>query len=275
MPPLFEPGHVFSQHSLNTYLGCKRRFLLKYVDDQPWPVPEDDDPAAYRGHLERGRVLHQWLAREHLGLDMDPIAGASGDALLRRWWEASKGFDRERLPAGIREAELPVVVPLGDYGLYARYDLLALDPGGEAVIVDWKTLETVPPLAVLERRMQTRVYLYTLVAAGQVLSGGRPVAPERAEMLYWFANHPDDEVVVPYSRRAYAEDERYLLGLVGEITEQSREAFVRTDRLTRCARCNYASLCGRDPSQESEGEGWLDDDIDYALDLEQYPEMEY
>lgn len=275
MPPLFEPGHIFSQHSLNTYLGCPRRFLLKYVDDQPWPVPEDEDPAAYRGHLERGRVLHQWLAREHLGLDMDPIAAASDDALLRRWWMASKAFDRERLPAGIREAELPVVVPLGDYGLYARYDLLAMDPGGAAVIVDWKTLETVPSLVVLERRMQTRVYLYTLVTAGQVLSGGRSVEPERTEMLYWFANHPDDEVVVPYSRRAYVEDERYLLGLAGEITTRGREAFVRTDRLARCARCNYASLCDRHPSRESAGDDWLDEDLDFALDLEQYPELEY
>ena len=36
---LIEPGHLFSQHSLRTYQRCPRRFLLRYIDRQPWPAP--------------------------------------------------------------------------------------------------------------------------------------------------------------------------------------------------------------------------------------------
>ncbi len=182
---LIPPGYLFSQHSLNTYLRCPRRFLLKYVEHQPWPMPEEQDPLGYEAHLARGRVLHHWLARHHLGLEMEPIVAATPDPNLQAWWRAALHFDRAALPQGLREAELPVVVPLGRYRLYARYDYLALDPAGDAVIVDWKTLETRPSAKVLRQRVQTRVYLYTLVAAGHVLTGGahRPGAGGHALLV--------------------------------------------------------------------------------------------
>lgn len=273
---LIGPGHLFSQHSLNTYLRCPRRFLLKYVDRQPWPVPEDEDPWTYQEHLRRGRVFHQWLAREHLGLDMTPIVAACGDPRLGDWWGASRGFNRGALPTGLREAELPVVVPLGDYRLYSRYDYLALNPGGDALIVDWKTLERVPSMRTLSERVQTRVYLYTLVAAGHVLTGGVPIDPGRASMVYWFANFPEETATVSYSAGAFREDGRELLRLAEEIAGQPREAFSRTDDLRRCGRCNYRTFCERvDVGQPAEGEDWLDEDLDFELELEEVQELEY
>ena len=44
MSELIRSGHLFSQHSLNTYRRCARRFLLKYVEERPWPTPEEEDP---------------------------------------------------------------------------------------------------------------------------------------------------------------------------------------------------------------------------------------
>jgi len=273
---LIQPGHLFSQHSLNTYLRCRRRFLLKYVDRQPWPTPEDEDPWTYQNHLLRGRIFHQWLAREHLGLDMAPIVAACDDPRLRAWWDAVSRFDRDTLPSGLREAELPVVVPLGAYRLYARYDYLALDPGGDAVIVDWKTLEHLPSLRILRERVQTRVYLYTLVAAGHVLTGGVPVRADRTAMLYWFANFPEQTATIPYSQQAFQRDGRELLRLANEIAAQPREAFARTDDLRTCARCNYRTLCERvDVGPAEEGEDWLDEDLDFELELEEVEELEY
>jgi len=273
---LIEPGYLFSQHSLNTYLRCPRRFLLKYVDRQPWPTPEDQDPWTYQEHLARGRTFHQWLAREHLGLDMAPIVAACGDPQLQAWWRAARGFDRDALPIGLREAELPVVVPLGDYRLYARYDYLALDPGGDAVVVDWKTLGTRPSLELLRGRVQTRVYLYTLVAAGHVLTGGASVRPERSAMVYWFANFPEDTARVVYSAPAFERDGRDLLRLAEEIASLPREGYSRTDDLRVYARCNYRTLCQRvDAGPAVEGEDWLDEDLDFELELEEVAELEY
>jgi CRISPR/Cas system-associated exonuclease Cas4 (RecB family) len=273
---LIPPGYLFSQHSLNTYLRCPRRFLLKYVEQQPWPMPAEEDPLDYEAHLARGRILHHWLARQHLGLEMESIVAATPDPSLRAWWLAAQRFERAALPQGLREAELPVVVPLGEYRLYARYDYLALDPGGDAVIVDWKTLETRPSAQVLRQRIQTRVYLYTLIAAGHVLTGGAPIAPERAAMLYWFANFPDEPFTVRYSAQAYARDAQQLRALVAEIVQRPREAFQRTEDTHLCARCNYRSLCGRESAQAAPGaEDWLDEDIDFNLELEEIQELEY
>ncbi|MBM3190157.1 MAG: PD-(D/E)XK nuclease family protein, partial [Chloroflexi bacterium] len=272
MTSLIEPGRLFSQHSLNTYLRCPKRFLLKYIERQPWPMPEEEDPLGYQEHLARGRVFHQWLARDQLGMDMGPIVAASEDPQLQRWWEAWRAFERDALPRQIREVELPIVVPLGAYRLYARYDLVAVDPGGEAVIVDWKTLEEVPRLETLQGRVQTRVYLYTLVAAGHVLTGGRPVEPAQATMLYWFANHPKEHAAIPYSRQAYARDGEWLSRLVQEIAGKEREGFLRTEDRRFCARCNYRSYCDRlDEGPVARAQDWLDEDIDFDLDLEEVP----
>jgi hypothetical protein len=239
-------------------------------------MPEDDDPEAYQGHLERGRVFHQWLARAHLGLDMAPIVAACGDGLLQSWWQAAQGFDSDGLPGEVREAELPVVVPLGDYRLYARYDLLAVDCGGDAVIVDWKTLQVVPSPRTLRERVQTRVYLYTLVAAGHVLTGGIPIRPEQASMLYWFANHPQETQVVRYSARAFQQDGRELCRLVETVATQPRDAFHLARDERQCIRCNYRTLCHRAEGQAFIGDdGWLDEDLDFDIDLNAAAELEY
>ncbi|MFP3897497.1 MAG: PD-(D/E)XK nuclease family protein [Anaerolineales bacterium] len=278
MPESIRPGHLFSQHSLNTYQRCPRRFLLKYVEERPWPTPQEEDPRAYQQHLLRGRIFHEWLERHHLGLDMGPVVAACQDTQLQGWWAAVKDFDRESLPRDVREAELPIVVPLGEYRLYARYDYIALDVGGDAVIVDWKTLQFRPSREVLRRRIQTRVYLYTLVAAGQVLTGGASIDPERAEMVYWFANYPEQTARISYSRADFARDEAELRRLLEEIADQPPEAFGRTEERRLCAHCNYRTLCDRedvDQDQEAVGADWVDEDIDFDLELEDIPELEY
>lgn len=271
---LIEAGHLFSQHSLNTYARCKRRFYLKYVAQQPWPVPEGDDLAEYEAHLARGRIFHQWVARALLGMDMEPMAVASDDVQLRAWWRAFGRFDLATLPQSLREVELALVVPLGDYRLYARYDLLALDPQGSAVIVDWKTLESVPPYHVLRDRWQTRVYLHALAAAGQVVSGGAPVDPARMEMFYWFADH-EQSVTIPFSQAEQQRNARALLALVEEIAALTAEGFTLTDDLRQCARCNFRTLCGRAAGAPAQAADWLDEEIDFAIDLDAAVELDY
>lgn len=275
---LIAPGHLFSQHSLATFVRCPRRFLLKYVDRQPWPVPETNDPAEYEAHLLRGRIFHQWMVRHQMGLPMDRIAACCPDPDLARWWQAAQRFPWHALPSGLRVAEMPVVAPLGTFRLYARYDLVALDPEGEAVVVDWKTLETRPHPRTLRERMQTRIYLYTLVALGDVLTGGAPVAPSQASMLYWFTNYPDEPATVRYSRDDYERDGATLTALAERIAGMPREEYLPSDDPLQCARCNYRTLCnvaGADLAMGDAPQGWLDEELAYRLDLDEVPELEY
>ncbi|MHB9033418.1 MAG: PD-(D/E)XK nuclease family protein [Anaerolineae bacterium] len=270
------PGFLLSQHSLSTYQRCKRRFWLRYVERQPWPMPEGEQPLEYQQHLERGVVFHRWLERAQLGLPVDEQARRSPDPLLQTWWSAWKSFDLAVLPSEITLSELPLTITLGDYRLYARYDLLAMENSGRAVIVDWKTLQTVPPLSTLRGRLQTHIYCYMLARVGSIITGGSPVIPERIEMCYWFANHPDDTVYVPYSNAMYERDEAMLTGLAREIAASPPEGFTLTEHRELCAACVYRTLCERSIEPGAERTvTWLDEEIDFNVDLEQTPAIDW
>jgi len=268
---LLEPGFLFSQHSLNTYQQCPRRFLLRYIERQPWPVPEDAAMGEYQERLARGRTLHLWMARQQLGIDMAPTVAACQDAELAAWWRAAQRFDWDALPSAYRQPELPLVVPLGDYRLYARYDLLAYEPG-RAVIVDWKTLETRPRERTLQQRLQTRVYLYCLAAAAEVVAPNAHLTPEALRMVYWFTNFAEDPGVVEYGSAQFQRDGERLRALAHEIATQPREAFEPTPDLRRCGYCLYRTLCERESVPDSSDETWLDEEIDFTIDRDDVPD---
>lgn len=273
---LLEPGFLFSQHSLNTYAQCPRRFLLRYVDRQPWPMLEGDEPLAYEEHLARGRVFHQWMVRAQLGVPMADITDACEDEHLVRWWRAAQRIDWRTVPGTIRLPELAVVVPVGDYRLYARYDLVAWSQAAGALILDWKTLPVRLSNEVLSRRVQTLVYLYTLVAGGSVAVGCPPLLPESVAMRYWFAEFPDATADLRYSDVQYAADQAFLTALVAQIAGQPRAAFLATTEQRLCARCNYRGYCHhQDVRAEADPAGWLDEDVDFALDVREAPELDF
>jgi len=284
MPIPVAPGHLFSQHSLNTYLRCPRRYWLKYVERQPWPAregAEGEGASRDKEHLRRGAVFHDWLVRRQLGVPMESVVAACGDPELQRWWYAFEALDLAALPCDIREAELPVVVPVGDYALYARFDLLAVDRGGRAVIVDWKTLPVMPSLRTLRERVQTRVYLFALVSAGEVLAGER-IAAEDSAMWYWFVENPHELVPVSYDSGTFAADRDWIVGLVDEIAGASRASCLRTDDARQCRRCNYRTLCHREgtsdeavPENAHGLQSWLDEDLADEIDIVNAPALEY
>ena len=268
---LLETGFLFSQHSLNTFQQCPRRFLLRYIERQPWPVPEDAAMGEYQERLARGRTLHLWMARQQLGIDMAPTVAACQDTELAGWWRAAQRFDWYSLPDAYRQPELPLVVPLGDYRLYARYDLLAYERES-AIIVDWKTLETRPRERTLQQRLQTRVYLYCLAAAAEVVAPKSDLTPEALQMIYWFTNFAEDPGVVTYGSGQFQRDGERLRDLAHEIATQPREAFEPTPDLRRCSYCLYRTLCERESVPDSSDETWLDEEIDFTIDWDDVPD---
>ena len=127
----------------------------------------------------------------------------------------------------------------------AKYDLIAVEPGERAVIVDWKTSTHRPRRESLAVRLQTRVYRYLLVHAGAHLNGGQSLRPEQVQMVYWFAGFPGDPETLAYDAPQYAGDGAYLASLVAQIQGCGEDDFPASSDDRACAYCSYRSLCDR------------------------------
>ncbi len=141
-------------------------------------------------------------------------------------------------------AVLPYVFKLrfGKYRLLAKYDLIALQDG-TAIIYDWKTYRKRPRNEWLAARMQTRVYRALLVNAGAHLNGGKPFEPEQIEMIYWFADFPEEPARFPYTTTQFTRDWDLLVKLSEEVASAS--SYLLTEGRQKCAFCIYRSYCER------------------------------
>lgn len=276
LPPTFQ----FSQNSLQDYTDCQRRFQLRYLLRQPWPAVNTEPLAEYERLLELARRFHQLAQRHSVGLPEIDLTRSIDDSDLRRWWRFYMESPPPDLPAAVRRPEVTLSAPLGGYRLTARYDLLALEPGRRAVVVDWKTNQKRPDSAALVTRLQTRVYPYVLVEAGTALNGGVPLSPEQVKMVYWFAEFPAQPEILPYNAPQYAADGAYLADLVGRIADHAEsggEEWPLTPDNRHCRFCNYRSLCDRGvlpgPLAEFDADQALE--ISLAYDFEETEEIEY
>jgi len=276
----------FSQASLQDYVDCPRRFQLRYVLQLAWPAQEVEPALENEQHLRQGAAFHRLVHRHALGIPAEDLSRTVQEPDLRRWWHNYL----ERGPRDLPETRYPEVIlsaPLADYRLVARYDLVAVDAGKRAVIVDWKTSRKRTKREILAERLQTKVYPYLLVCAGAHLGGGRAIAPEQVEMTYWFADYPEEPARFGYDTAQYEADGAYLTSLVEEIAGLGDEDFPLTTQDQRCKFCPYRSLCQRGVRagtwdealdaayQALEDEADADDAFGIDIDFEQIAEVEY
>ena len=300
---LLPPEFRFSQHSLSDFADCPRRFYLRYIAKQAWPLletgPSGMDALTYQAYLRRGSILHRWIERYWVGIGDDGprttddglpssvsrlSSSVSDEAELDLWWQRFINTDFADLPPN-RLPELELVAPIGEALLYARFDLLALsvwqpsegsEPSeGYATIIDWKTLrgDNPPSYAFLKNRLQTRIYLYVLATAGAPFSAGQPLTPERCQMRYWLANFPEHPwVEIAYSQAEYEADRNRLGALINDATRRASEAeFEKTSDEKHCTYCNYRTLCRR---RGATGAAPPDEET-RLLDLENIPTLDY
>lgn len=268
----------FSQSSLQDFVDCARRFQLRYVLQRKWPAVQAAPAQEHERHMRLGAIFHRMIQQHLLGVPAERLAAFADDDLLRGWWTSYLQHGLADLPQQ-RHPEITLTAPLGDYRLIAKYDLLAVEPGQRAVIVDWKTAQRRPSRERLKASLQTVVYRYVLARAGAHLNGGPPIAPGQIEMVYWFAGHPQQPERFPYDAAQFKNDEAYLLSLAADIASRGAEDFPLTPDARRCLFCTYRSLCDRGRSAGNflemddldEEEGGLDFDFDF----DQIAEIEF
>jgi hypothetical protein len=255
---LLPPAFQFSQNSLQDYVDCARRFQLRYVIDQKWPAAESEPIDRHEHFLEQGSKFHLLVQRHLSGIPTEALT--PHDPLLAGWWQDYLRHPIADLPETVRLPELNLSTPVAGQRLTATFDLLALEPGQRAVIVDWKTSQRLPHRDTLAARLQTRVYPFVLVEAGTHLFGG-PIAPEQAAMIYWYANYPTQPQRFPYDAAQHAANREYLSGLIESILAHDEEEWPLTEDERRCKYCVYRSLCDRGVEAGPFGE-WDEDVLD-------------
>lgn len=245
---------TLSQSSLQDYADCARRFQLRYLERLSYPAVESEPALENEKHQQEGEYFHRLVQQYLIGIPAEQVAKLANTVNLQRWWEnflADKdlqGLSPLHSVSGVLRKdlgglypEMTLSAPLGNYRLLAKYDLLAIQ-NGKVSIYDWKTYRRRPRAEWLSARMQTRVYRALLVHAGAHLNGGKPFEPEQIEMIYWFAEYPNEPARFPYTSAQYKRDWDLLVKLADEIAASS---YPQTDDREKCLFCPYRSYCDR------------------------------
>jgi hypothetical protein len=172
--------------------------------------------------------------------------------------------------------EVSLAAMVDGHRFLATYDLLAFLPGDptRVLIIDWKTSSKRTPSAILQNRVQSRIYPFVLALSGACLNNNQPIDPAQITMIYWFAAHPTEAEKIGYDQDHFEYDRAYLTKLAQEAAVAA--SFPLTSDEKACRFCVYRSFCDRGliagPVDET------DDDLELdalTLDWEQITEIAY
>ena len=268
---------TLSQSSLQDYVDCAKRFQLRYLERLSYPAIESEPALENEKHQQEGEYFHRLVQQYLIGIPGEQIAKLVNTVNLQRWWKNFINakdltvFTPLRQAAGVLRKnlsgllpEVTLSAPLGIYRLVAKYDLIAIE-NGKATIYDWKTYRKRPRNEWLSARMQTRVYSALLSHAGAHLNNGQPFEPEQIEMVYWFADFPNEPARFTYTSAQYKRDWDMLVKLAEEIASAS--SYRLTDDRTKCSYCPYRSYCDRGVHAGDAGDVEMDMEAEELFDV--------
>ena len=269
---------TLSQSSLQDYMDCARRFQLRYLERLSYPAIESEPTLENEKHQQEGEYFHRLIQQYLIGVPAEQIAKIANTANLQRWWE---NFLNNKNLLGLEDLtgldiypEATLSAPLGNFRLLAKYDLISIQEN-KATIYDWKTYRKRPRNEWLSARMQSRVYRALLVHAGAHLNNGTPFAPEQIEMVYWFADFPNEPARFTYTSTQYKRGWDALAKLAEEL--ESASFYPLTDDRTKCSYCPYRSYCDRGvrAGTMDQVEAEMESEEIFDVNFEQIGEIEF
>ncbi len=267
----FTTPFTFSQSSLQDYADCPRRFQLRYLQQLQWPAVETAPVLENERKQIEGQLFHRMVQQLLIGLPAEKLAPPASTENLNRWWDNFLAHG-PMVVGYTLFTELTLSAPIEKHRIIAKYDLVAVKPGVHALIFDWKTYHKRPKDKWMADRMQTKVYPALLHQAGNHLNGGMPFQPEQIEMVYWYANFPNEPARFKYNTSQYMRDWNGLEQLVKEI--KARQSFPLTEDEKKCGFCVYRSYCERG-DRAGEGEELEPEVSAEEINLEQIQEIEF
>ncbi len=269
---------TFSQSSLQGYHDCNRLFQLKFIQQLKWPSIESAPILENERRQLEGNQFHRLLQQYFIGIPQDKLSRMvknSERENLKRWWNNFLISQPAFIPSnqvGQVFVEQTLSAPVGNHRLIAKYDMVSV-MDGKARIFDWKTSSKRPRDAWMAGHFQTRVYISLLIKAGAMLNHFKPFSPEDVEMVYWYAEFPNEPTIIKYDSSRFEKEWDGLVNLIQEIS--ARQSFPLTMDLRKCGYCNYRSFCDRGIAAE---EGELNEsnvEDNWVIDPDQIGEIEF
>lgn len=241
------PDFIFTQNNLQDFVDCPRRFQLKHLLRIAWPAPVSEPIEENDRQIRLGSKFHQMVHQFFLGIPQEKITARCNDDDLLTWWNTFL----TQLPVDLPSKQIPEIeigMPFHGFRLSAKIDLLAVEKGVRAVIVDWKTTHRPPKPAFFNARIQSLVYPYLVISTGSILNDYRPFSPDQVNMLYWYPAFPEKPVVLSFTADWMEKTRHILENLANEIIHLDLEIFPLTTDEKKCQFCRYRSLCERGAS---------------------------
>lgn len=254
----------YSQNKLHDYLECHRRYELRYLQQRIWPAVHSEPVLDLEEQLNNGKSFHLMAQQFFSGIHQDAILLQVENEKISTWWKAFLSF-AESYKQFTNQPEVFISSKINQTSYVGVFDLLVYSPKGKLTIVDWKTNHIKPSRKNLEQHIQTRLYPLLLTTGGKQWNNGQKIQPDQIEMIYWFANYPDEPESFLYSEQSYQTDLIYIQDLVEQIEKTKSGEFLLTENRTRCKFCNYRSLCGRGTTPGSTSD-LKDIDLEYLYE---------
>jgi CRISPR/Cas system-associated exonuclease Cas4 (RecB family) len=239
------PDFQFSQSSLQDYVDCPRRFEIRHLRKIKWPALQTEPALEYEENQKMGQLFHRLVHQYELGIPVDQIMTSEASPTIIRWWRNFVASIPKRPLPENRYPEYRMSSSLAGFRIVGQFDLLAINPGSEVMIIDWKTSRSRISTRRLHTLMQTHLYPLLMIEAGKMLNKGEKIIPEQVEMIYWFTEFPDAAEHIHYSMEKYISDLDLIENLISEINNQPETPFPLTGEEKNCHFCNYRSLCDR------------------------------
>jgi hypothetical protein len=275
---ILDDGFTFSQSCLQDFMDCPRRFDYKYIQKLRCPALQSEPYLEMEKRTEMGVAFHKMVYLSQMGFPYQIMQNQMGSQLEEWMTRYSNSTLIGSLPSK-KYMEFSLQIPLNGYRVLAKYDLIAVKPGTQMIIVDWKTNPRRPKPSALKNRAQSRLYRFIAVAAGESINDQLPVLPGHVKMVYWFTNFPDDPEVIPYNDHEWEIDHNWIGNMIDDIAHRSSGDFEMTADENRCLFCSYRSICNRGVKAGGEMDGYLEfegsETDDFSLDIHQVDEVEF
>ncbi len=229
---------TITQTQISAYERCRRSYYLKYIRELAWPVEKSSGQ-----EMRRGADFHLLIRQLIMGLPEDSLILPSDDEKIRAWLGS---FCREKPLDGFGSvfAEKEVTALYSDVLWLGKFDALAIRDD-RLTVFDWKTTEHRGDPSLYLASPQTRLYRFlAMTCAPRLLGGGMHGIPaENIEMIYWFPEHPDQAVRLPYSEEAYRQDMTWLRLKSREMSSEEEADYPCTENTRHCRFCSYEAYC--------------------------------